>query len=229
MATEELISILTNYADDAQPIDYTELDLLFEEGANVNGLPHTDSPLMLAILANDFSLVSYLLDKGADANYTGGDTGITPSTTPLLFAVGSDDFPEVSHREAMVAVLLEFGADPDSTIDDQASALVQSILSKEWYLVDLLLEFDANPNLEYTYRNSTLLPIEWAILFFILELSYGRDITEEKQMVRRVVYSLRQKGSHEPSIQRIASVYREFNPRATTLPLSFLEYADELL
>lgn len=226
MATEELVSILTDYADGNRSLSYEELDQLLDQGADPNGLPHTDSPLMLAILSNDFSLISYLVEKGVDVNSIGGDSGITPFTTPLLFAIGSDDFPEVDNREAIVALLLEFGADPNLTVDDQPSPLVQAIHSKSDYIVDLLLEFDADPTQDSTIKGVTLRPIDWAILFYLLDLD---GPSHSYYHVERMVYSLRVKGSAAPSIEDIQYAYHIFQPRALGLPLLFLEHADELM
>lgn len=201
--SEELISIVSDYAAETiDEVDYEELDQLILLGASIEGLPHTDSPLMLAIFANDFYLASYLLEKGADPNAIGGDAGMTPNVTPLLFAIGSDDLPEVNQRYAFTELLLTFGADPNLTIDELPTPLLQSILNMDVYMVDLLLAYGADPNLESMFQEVTLLPIEWATVFAMFHRRYVKN-----EKYREILFSLNHSGSTVVSPWKIYDVY----------------------
>lgn len=92
------------------------------------------TPLGLAVTLGDESLVSYLLQKGADVNYR-NDNG----QTPLHIAV--------AHREhVIISQLLNNGAYPKARNDAGQQPILLAALHNDFPSIELLLKNGANPN-----------------------------------------------------------------------------------
>ena len=112
--------------------------MLVKSGANIN---HQDvrnwTPLFMAIISEDAEIVSYLLREGANPHTKNWETRRT-----LLHHAVNQGVLET------VRLLLEAGVDPDGDFGGEypPSPLMQSAAENYQPIVELLLEYGANPN-----------------------------------------------------------------------------------
>ncbi len=116
--------------------------------------------------SNNYEVVQYLLERGADpdATYEDGDV------TPLMYASQNGNY-------RIAKLLIEKGADVNRAPWDGNTPLFAAVRSGNDSIAELLLEHNANPNLQNT---NGLTPLHYAVGFgypFITEilLYYGAN------------------------------------------------------
>ncbi len=106
-----------------------EVKQFVESGADVNGRDGAGStPLMMAVLAGNPQIATYLLSRGADVNARCGQSG----STALSYAV-------MAGRADLAAILLASGARLDLRYGDQQTALHLAAAGQSVECVKLLL------------------------------------------------------------------------------------------
>ena len=122
------------------------LALLLQFNANVNIIPPgtQNMPLHLAVRRKDPWAVEMLLEKGADVNKPNG-----AGATPLALAVGSGGVNMTDNQKEVAASLLSRGAHVNEQIGaSQNTALHGAIMQGQKDMVDLLLQYSANPEIK---------------------------------------------------------------------------------
>jgi ankyrin repeat protein len=100
-----------------------------------------------AVIREDFDLVKFLIDDGADLNSMDDD-----GNTPLIHAI-------LLNNVHMVELLLNYGADPNIEID-RTTPLIVAVSGEEDFnieIVRLLLEAGADPNIGYRRFKTALI------------------------------------------------------------------------
>ena len=117
--------------------DTISLNLLLKYGADVNFLEKKGMhPIMVGCIANSFESVKILLEKGVDVNWKSRSSR---NQQPIRFA---------SQRGSLklVKLLLEYGADMESTPDDKATPLLASLNAKNYEVAKFYFSKNANVN-----------------------------------------------------------------------------------
>jgi ankyrin repeat protein len=125
----------------------TVLRLLLEHGANPNIKDgYGDTVLTRAIdNSTNFDVLQLLLDHGADPNIQDAK-----GRTSLLVAL--------SKNVGIIELLLKHGADPNIQDNVGNAALINTVLTARKYkdvIINMLLEYLANPNIQYRYLDET--------------------------------------------------------------------------
>jgi ankyrin repeat protein len=116
-----------------------EMNVLFQSDARlINSIDKRgSSPLTLAAYHNNINVVNYLIDKVENVN------GESKDGTPLMGAV-------VKGHTAVVKSLIQAGADPNLSDANGTTALHYAVMFKNYSIVSLLMDANANIN----YKNS---------------------------------------------------------------------------
>jgi hypothetical protein len=116
--------------------DLEKIELALDAGANIDGIHHGETPLMLAISRGKTKMVKYLLDQGADI-----EKGVKyyNNRTPLMFAVRNANFE-------IVKTLIDNGADVNAK--HKSGKRVIDFVEYNGKIRDYLYEngVDGNPN-----------------------------------------------------------------------------------
>ncbi len=177
---------------------------LLEAGADIEAYAADGkTPLSLAIYNGHFELASYLVANGAEVN-----TADAEGFTPLFWAVDrrnmewSPGFPWVETTDPfpLIRELLEAGADPNAFINNTprsrrnfggsprtlfATALMRAAYSGDPALVQLLLDYGADPFTRNTDNETALLAASGYA--WIDGYSTGRTTAERLETIRLLV------------------------------------------
>ena len=131
------------------------------------------TPLMIAALRNDYDMVKYLLDKGANPN-----TANNENKTALMIAIANNNF-DISK------LLIQQGANINTKDEYGYTALMRAAMIGSYEMVKFLLENDANINTKDNDGNTVLYyniyyadygELENAKKIFNLLIKYGADV-----------------------------------------------------
>lgn len=156
--------------------DLESAQLLIEAGADVNQTTYFGwTPLLTAAYNRNYRIGELLIDNGADVNMVNME-----GMSPLYFATDNRNIeggdypvpkPDMSHIE-FIRFLLEHGADPNHHVE--ADTLTRTIFTMQWFkedgatafiragqssdveLMELLLEFGADPMARTALGDSAL-------------------------------------------------------------------------
>ena len=177
------------------------LALLLQFNANVNIIPPgtQNMPLHLAVRRKDPWAVEMLLEKGAEVNRPNG-----AGATPLALAVGSGGSNMTDNQKEVAASLLSHEAHVnEQTGASQNTALHSAIMQGLEDMVDLLLQYSANPEIKNS-QNETAFdaaslsvsggkispPVHAKIMHMLFE-AIGIDIPSEETVcaIRTAAYN----------------------------------------
>jgi ankyrin repeat protein len=152
--------------------DLNEVTKLLSAGINVDGLDQRkNTPLIFAAGRGNVSIVTALLEAGADVNYMGDLDQVTP-----LIAASRFGFTEVVH------LLLDAGADPNLQGKERTYALIEGTQMGFTGIVRELLSHGANPNLHaWSDRTPLMLADDSEIVELLLDAKAeidARDVDE---------------------------------------------------
>ncbi|MDR2915987.1 MAG: ankyrin repeat domain-containing protein [Tannerella sp.] len=151
--------------------DLHSVQILVENGADVNLDGIRGLPLNQAIFKGNTAIMTYLLENGADVSRS---SGMLYAMSPIQYATqtmaGIDVFE----------VLLKFGADINASSEKNDTPLQIVILSGNYILARFLLENGANPSL-IGDREKYLLKMHPIDKMTDLLLEYGVDTTLNKE------------------------------------------------
>jgi ankyrin repeat protein len=128
------------------------LKKMIAEGVDINSVnKYKNYPIITAIDSNNFEIIKFLLENGADVNVqnTAGETAITRS---LLQAHMSGCYDSEAYK--IVEFLLKNGANPNflpkvvEISQNTNTPLIQAVSYKNRYLVKLLIQYGADVNQE---------------------------------------------------------------------------------
>ncbi len=126
-------------ADVARTRDLYTVEQMLAKGANPNDVGELATPALHWIVNyGDLELTARMLDAGADPNLRNTITGITP----LGIALGGSD-------PALVALLLEHGADPNAKLEDGETPLMTAARAGMPDFVKLLVEHGAEVDVRH--------------------------------------------------------------------------------
>jgi ankyrin repeat protein len=151
----------------AEPDSNTLIDFILKIGAGINEKDrYKDTPLHLAVKANNIELARLLLDVGADTEAEG-----YLNDTPLHLAVEADNIE-------LVRLLLDAGADIKAKNNGDDTLLHQATKISTVEIVNLLLSYGADIEAK---DDVDATPLHYAVLnrnaeMINLLLSYGADI-----------------------------------------------------
>ncbi|KAL9610377.1 MAG: hypothetical protein Q9167_004917 [Letrouitia subvulpina] len=165
------------------------VEMLLAHNANVNASNNDITPLYIATVTAQESVVTILLSKGAKATGIPVITaywGLTPETVNLLLDQGASvsatdsrwDKPaltwtaEVGTVE-MLRVLLNHGADVDHQDRQGSSALHYAAANARSETVAMLLDAGANPNLTDMYGSSPLVRLAMGRPYYLAGKSWS--------------------------------------------------------
>ncbi|WP_090753059.1 ankyrin repeat domain-containing protein [Nonlabens sp. Hel1_33_55] len=118
--------------------DTTSVKILIENGANVNGLTEKGlTPIIVGSMANAKESVRILLDNGADVNWK----------SP---AVGNQEairFASKNGTVEFIKMLLDAGADMESTANDGGTPLLAAVYSNNYNLAKFYFDMGAKVNI----------------------------------------------------------------------------------
>lgn len=123
--------------------DLLSLDRNYTSGKNIN-IPNElhETPLMIAVEKGDFDTVLFLLERGADPNYTRPD-----SVSPFRLAVRKGDTD-------IIYSFIQFNADINQKNVDEWTPLMTAAYYGQLESAQLLIEAGANP-LDTTHTGYT--------------------------------------------------------------------------
>jgi len=148
--------------------------VLVEAGADVNAITADGkNGIGLAIFNGSYDIASYLVDQGADVNQADAQR-----FTPLFWAAErrnmetAPNFPWMVTEDPLPLIkkLLDKGADPNALVNNTpnarmrggsprivfSTAIMRAAFSADLELVNLLLEFGADPNIKSSDNETTL-------------------------------------------------------------------------
>jgi ankyrin repeat protein len=182
---------------------FAALRVLVEAGADVNAIAADGkNALGLAIFNGNYAIADYLIDAGSDVNQADAQR-----FTPLFWAVErrnmetAPNFPWVVTDDPLPLIrkMLDKGADPNWLVDETprarmrggsprivfATALMRAAFSADLALVDLLLEYGADPHIKSRDNETTLAAA--AGLGWVSGFHKDRSREDRLQIVRRMV------------------------------------------
>ena len=109
------------------------VELFLEKGADPNYCNLEYTPLIIAIINNNYELAELLLNNGADPNRTRGRDF---ETTPIFYAIENNNIE-------LVILLIERGADINSVDDNNRTPLELAMIRNHDYIRNLLIDRDA--------------------------------------------------------------------------------------
>ena len=120
------------------------VELLLNAGLNPNVSDQNQTtPLMLASKKGRYETVKLLLDRGANANISNGD-GWTCNMYASYFG-----------HEDIVKLYIDHNVDLSATNNLNQTALALACINDHWYIVELLLNAGANPNVKFGNKSQT--------------------------------------------------------------------------
>lgn len=133
------------------------------------------TPLMIAVYKEDYDMVKYLLDKGANPN-----TANNENKTALMIAIANNNF-DISK------LLIQQGANINTQDEYSYTALMRAAMRGDYEMVKFLLENGADANTKDNYGNTVLYHnirychyeeegLEDAKKIFNLLIKYGADV-----------------------------------------------------
>ncbi|MEI0608264.1 ankyrin repeat domain-containing protein, partial [Brachyspira pulli] len=131
------------------------------------------TPLMIAVYKEDYDMVKYLLDKGANPN-----TANNENKTALMIAIANNNF-DISK------LLIQQGANINTKDEYGYTALMRAAMIESYEMVKFLLENGANINTKDNDGNTVLYyniyyadygELENAKKIFNLLIKYGADV-----------------------------------------------------
>lgn len=115
------------------------------------------TPLMIAALRNDYDMVKFLVEKGADVNAK-TDSEYKSVVTPLLLSL---DYEHIEFRydenSSVAEFLINNGADINVTNEDGETPLMYASKLHNIKVVELLIQKGANINAFNNYGNTALI------------------------------------------------------------------------
>jgi len=87
--------------------NYSEIDSLLKEQADINAITNIETPLMFAVRNGDMKMTKYLIKKGADINKKITIGNRTPLYNAIMYG-----------KADMVKLLLDKGADPGALVEE---------------------------------------------------------------------------------------------------------------
>ncbi|MBW5397594.1 ankyrin repeat domain-containing protein, partial [Brachyspira pilosicoli] len=153
--------------------------ILVENGFDLESKINDDSsdytPLMIAVYKEDYDMVKYLLDKGANPNASNNE-----NKTALMIAIANNNF-DISK------LLIQQGANINTQDEYGYTALMRAAMIGSYEMVKFLLENGADANTKDNYGNTVLYHnirychyeeegLEDAKKIFNLLIKYGADV-----------------------------------------------------
>ena len=135
-----------NYLENTHPLELENVIEYVEQGADVNcKTSKKKSPLLYAVEKNSSEVASYLIDEGADPDYTYIIPGSAFFRAQYIYPLSQ----AITNRNLeMVKLLIEKGASLKPTNHLAPTPLIKA--SEKGYLE--IVEYLLNPNLEVDYR-----------------------------------------------------------------------------
>ncbi len=134
----------------------TGLELLLENGADINARQDHRTLITEAIEHSEVETIKFLLDRGANIETVEGGL-------PLLCFVSSNGTTWLKHKHPEVGrLLLQHGCDPNEATATGLTPLHCAVLAYDADMVEFLLDNGANPNAEHTDEGVSMTPFHYA-------------------------------------------------------------------
>jgi len=156
--------------------NYTDLaELLILYGADINTLYDDITPMGAAIRKDNIKITALLLSLGANTQYNKNDDCVYIAT--------------INNKLEILKLLLDYGIDPNEISSSEDTALFCAAKSfKTTEMTNLLLEHEADPNIQDNYGNTALIVIMSEVMGSVgvdttkLLLEYGADPNIQNNM-----------------------------------------------
>ncbi|ULT56754.1 ankyrin repeat domain-containing protein [Neobacillus drentensis] len=144
---KETIEEVDNAEEVVAPVEKPKEEITVKEQKPAT-ITFTEDDIKMAILSGDTNKLSSYLENGLDPDYIiKENTQLKDSL--LTFAIGAG-------HNSIIKTLLEHGADPNFIDGGGIPAIAGATISRNKEAVELLLSYNANPNLTGTYKVTAL-------------------------------------------------------------------------